>query len=352
MPIRSVIGEAGLTRLASRADVGGAMTILVTGSAGHLGEAILRTLRGRGSPVHGVDLKRSEFTDAVGSITDPDFVRRQMVGVSAIIHTATLHKPHVATHTRQDFVDTNVTGTLNLLEAAVAAGVKSIVFTSTTSAFGSQLRPEAGQAAVWVTEDLPPVPKNIYGTTKLMAENLCELFFRERGLPVLVLRTSRFFPEDDDDPAMRIAYAPENAQANELLYRRLDITDAVSAHLLAVARAPEIGFARYIVSATTPFERHHLAPLARDAAGVVRTLYPDCDQLYAARGWRLFPEIDRVYVNDRARRELGWHPEFDFAHVLSSLREGQDFRSSLAREVGSKGYHDTQFDDGPYPVAK
>ena len=116
------------------------MTILVTGSAGHLGEAILRTLRGRGSPVHGVDLKRSEFTDAVGSITDPDFVRRQMVGVSAIIHTATLHKPHVATHTRQDFVDTNVTGTLNLLEAAVAAGVKSIVFTSTTSAFGSQLR--------------------------------------------------------------------------------------------------------------------------------------------------------------------------------------------------------------------
>ena len=161
------------------------MTILVTGSAGHLGEAILRTLRARGSTVHGVDLKKSEFTDAVGSITDPDFVRRQMAGVSAIIHTATLHKPHVATHSKQDFVDTNVTGTLNLLEAAVAADVTSFVFTSTTSAFGSQLRPEAGQAAVWVTEDLPPVPKNIYGTTKLMAENLCELFFRERGLPSL-----------------------------------------------------------------------------------------------------------------------------------------------------------------------
>jgi UDP-glucose 4-epimerase len=113
-----------------------------------------------------------------------------------------------------------------------------------------------------------------------------------------------------------------------------------------------IGFARYIVSATTPFERHHLAALARDAADVVRTLYPDCAQLYAARGWRLFPQIDRVYVNDRARRELGWHPEFDFAHVLSSLRDGRDFRSALAREVGAKGYHDTQFGDGPYPVAK
>lgn len=326
------------------------MTILVTGSAGHLGEAILRTLRGRGSPVRGVDLKGSPFTDAAGSIVDPGFVRSQMAGVTAVIHTATLHKPHVATHSKQDFVDTNVSGTLNLLEAAVAAGVRSFVFTSTTSAFGSQLRPEAGQAAVWVTEDLPPVPKNIYGTTKLMAENLCELFFRERGLPIVVLRTSRFFPEDDDDPAMRSAYTLDNAQANELLYRRLDIADAVSAHLLAAERAPRIGFGRYIVSATSPFEQRHLPALARDAAGVVRELYPDCAQLFAARTWRLFPAIDRVYVNERARRELGWRPEFDFAHVLRSLRAGTDFRSTLARAIGSKGYHDTVFDDGPYPV--
>lgn len=327
------------------------MTVLITGSAGHLGEAILRTLRRRGSPIRGVDLKPSSFTDAIGSIVDPAFVRRHMEGVTAVIHTATLHKPHVATHSKRDFIDTNVTGTLNLLEAAAEAGVKSFVFTSTTSAFGSQLRPEAGQAAVWVTEDLPPLPKNIYGTTKLMAETLCELFFRERGLPVVVLRTSRFFPEDDDDPAMRSAYPLDNAQANELLYRRLDIADAVSAHLLAVEGAPKIGFGRYIVSATSPFEQRHLAALARDAAGVVRELYPDCAELYAARGWRLFPEIDRVYVNAHARRELGWRPEFDFAHVLSCLRDGRDFRSALAREVGSKGYHDVLFDDGPYPVA-
>ena len=327
------------------------MTILVTGSAGHLGEAILRTLRTRGSPARGVDLKPSPYTDAVGSIVDPGFVRRQMAGVSAVIHTATLHKPHVATHSKQDFVDTNVSGTLNLLEAAVAAGVTSFVFTSTTSAFGSQLRPEAGQAAVRVTEDLPPVPKNIYGTTKLMAETLCELFYRERGLPVVVLRTSRFFPEADDDPAMRSAYTTENAQANELLYRRLDIADAVSAHLLAAERAPKIGFARYIVSATSPFEPRHLAALARDAAGVVRELYPECAELYAVCGWLLFPAIDRVYVNERARRELGWRPEFDFAHVLKCLRDDRDFRSALAREVGSKGYHDALFDEGPYPVA-
>ena len=117
------------------------MRILVTGSAGHLGEAILRTLRRRGSSARGIDLKASLFTDAVGSIVDPGFLREQMAGISAIIHTATLHKPHVATHSKRDFIDTNVTGTLNLLEAATVAGVTSFVFTSTTSAFGSQLRP-------------------------------------------------------------------------------------------------------------------------------------------------------------------------------------------------------------------
>ena len=57
-------------------------------------------------------------------------------------------------------------------------------------------------------------------------------------------------------------------------------------------------------------------------------------------------------VNARARRKLGWCPAFDFAHVLRSLREGLDFRSALAREVGAKGYHDMPFDDGPYPVAR
>lgn len=327
------------------------MTVLVAGSAGHLGEAILRTLRGRGVTARGVDCKKSDFTDAVGSITDAGFVRNAMAGVSAVIHSATLHKPHVATHSKQDFIDTNVTGTLNLLEAAAAVGVRSFVFTSTTSAFGSQLQPNAKRAAVWVTEDLPSIPKNIYGASKLMAEGLCELFFRERGLPVVILRTSRFFPEDDDDPKMRASYTLENAQANELLYRRLDIEDAVSAHLAACEKAPAIGFARYVVSATTPFDRSHLADLPHRAAQLVRQLYPDCEQLYAARDWRLPETIDRVYVNERARRDLGWWPRYDFAHVLDSLRAKRDFRSALARQVGSKGYHDTVFADGPYPVA-
>src|SRR5262252_6675296 len=157
----------------------------------------------------------SPYTTDVGSITDRPLVRRCMAGVRAVFHAATLHKPHVATHSRQDFVDINVTGTLNLLEEAAAAGVESFVFTSTTSVFGDALVPPAGAPAVWVTEGVAPVPKNIYGVTKAAAEDLCQLFHRDHGLACLVLRASRFFPEEDDDPATRRAYDDGNVKANE-----------------------------------------------------------------------------------------------------------------------------------------
>jgi UDP-glucose 4-epimerase len=274
-----------------------------------------------------------------------------MDGVRGVIHAATLHKPHVATHARQDFVDVNVTGTLTLLEAAAAATVGAFVFTSTTSTFGSALTPGAGEPAAWVTEEVAPVAKNIYGVTKLAAEGLAELFARREKLPAIVLRTSRFFPEADDDPAVRGAYDTANAQANEMLYRRADIADVAAAHLLALDRSPSIGFGKYIVSATTPFSPGDLAALRDDAPAVVARLFPDYPALYAAKGWRMFEGIDRVYVNRRALDGFGWRPRYDFRFVLDSLRRDEDFRSPLALAVGAKGYHDTVFADGPYPVA-
>ncbi|ANK87135.1 MULTISPECIES: NAD-dependent epimerase/dehydratase family protein [Rhizobium] len=326
------------------------MTILVTGSAGHLGEALMRSLRAQSRWARGIDIKPSAFTDMVGSIGDRGFIRRAMSGISHVIHAATLHKPHVATHGNRDFLDTNVGGTLNLLEEATAAGVASFVFTSTTSAFGAALTPVAGEPAAWVTEDVLPVAKNIYGVTKLAAEGISELFARKSRLPVVILRTSRFFPESDDDREIRNSYSAENAQANELLHRRVDISDVVGAHLLALEKAPAIGFGRYIISATTPFLPGDVAELRRDAPAVVERLFPGANTLYAECGWKMFPTLDRVYVNERARRELGWQPRYDFRFVVDCLRERREWRSPLAIDVGSKGYHEEVFAEGPYPV--
>jgi UDP-glucose 4-epimerase len=326
------------------------MRVLVTGSTGHLGEGLVRTLRERGREVAGLDLVDSPFTTHLGSVSDPGFVRSCLRRIDLVIHAAALHKPHVATHPRQAFVDTNVTGTLAVLEAALECGASGVVLSSTTSVFGAALRPADGRPAAWIDEDVASVPRNIYGVTKKAAEDLCELFFRSKGLPCIVLRTSRFFPEEDDDPGLRSGYDALNLKANEYLYRRLDLADAVDAHLLAAERAPQIGFGRYVLSATTPFEPQHLPRLRTDAPGVVRSLFPDYEEVYRRRGFRMLPSIDRVYVNRRARDELGWRPRFDFRCVLDALRRGDEVTSPLARAVGSKGYHPRRFEEGPYPV--
>jgi UDP-glucose 4-epimerase len=326
------------------------MKVLVTGSAGHLGEALVRSLKGSREVV-GLDILASSFTSHVGSIVDRAVVQRHMADVHTVFHAATLHKPHVATHGRQDFIDTNITGTLNLLEEAVAAGVRCFIFTSTTSVFGDALIPPPSAPAAWVTEEVTPVPKNIYGVTKAAAEDLCQLFHRNQALPCVVLRTSRFFPEEDDSPMVRAVYADANIKANEFLHRRVDIEDVVSAHLAAAERAPALGFGKYIISASTPFRPEDLAGLRADAPSVVRRRVPDYEAEYARRGWSMSPVIDRVYVNDRARRELGWQPRHDFGAIVARLRAGDDSRSRLAREIGAKGYHAETFADGPYPIA-
>ncbi|MGH2887575.1 MAG: NAD-dependent epimerase/dehydratase family protein [Solirubrobacteraceae bacterium] len=316
----------------------GYVRILVTGSAGHLGDGLRRRFSDLGHDTVGLDVLDAPDT-VVGSVIDRASVRRCMQGVDAVVHAATLHKPHIDSHSRQDFVATNLTGTLTLLEEAVAAGVERFVFTSTTSAFGRALVPPPGAPAAWITEEVADVPRNVYGVTKSAAEDLCELVHRDHGLPLVILRTSRFFPESDDRDDVRAAYADDNAKVNELLYRRVDIEDAVSAHQLALERALEIGFGRYIISATTPFSREDLAELRVDAPAVVRRLFPDYEALYAERGWAMFPVVERVYVNDRARRDLGWEPRHDFRSALDRLASGEDWRSGLARSVGSKGYH-------------
>ncbi len=313
---------------------------LVTGSAGHLGEALVRTLRSAGIDVRGIDRKASEFTDHVGSIVDPEVATAAVAGCDTVLHTATLHKPHIVSHTDQDFIDVNVSGTRNLLAAAQASGVRAFVFTSTTSTFGDALRPPPGEPASWITESVMPLAKNIYGATKIAAEDLCRIYQRNEGLPVVVLRTSRFFPERDDDPERAGSYSGVNLKLNEFLYRRVDIEDVVSAHLLAAERAPDLGFAKYIISATTPFQQSDCAELDRAPMDVVARYVPDVRERFAALGFRMLDRFDRVYVNAAARNELGWAPKHSFESVLAQLQRGEAPGSDLSRAIGVKGYHD------------
>ena len=247
--------------------------------------------------------------------------------IDAIVHSGALHKPNIESRANSDFIATNVQGTLNLLDAAVASGVERFVFTSTTSLMISQAIRDGfkggARKAAWLTETMSPEPRNIYGVTKLSAEHLCRLYHLQHGLPVIVLRTARFFPEADD-MAHAIEQSDANTKANELLFRRLTVEDAAEAHVAALEKAPQLGFDTFIICAPTPFQPDDCDALIRNAPSVVTRYFPDFWTLYARKGWTMFSSIDRVYDASRARDRLGFACKTSFANVLAALRAEND----------------------------
>lgn len=299
------------------------MRILLTGSSGWLGRFLAPILRGTGHQVTGLDVVAGRDTDVIGSVADASLVDRLFVehGFEGVIHAGALHKPDIARYPAQAFVDVNVTGTLNLLEAAVRHGARRFVFTSTTSLMVTQaIRDEVASEAVWLDERSGPLaPRNIYGVTKRAAEELCRLYHDLHGLPVVALRVSRFFPEDDDTHTVP---SGENLKANEFLNRRLTVEDCAAAHLAALDGADRVGWGVYVVSAPPPFTRADAARLKHDAAALIAERFPDAPALYAARGWMLPQSIGRVYDPSAIERDLSFRCQTDFAAVLAALREG------------------------------
>ena len=235
----------------------------------------------------------------MGSITDRELVREALSNVDVILHTATLHKPHVVTHSKQNFIDTNISGTLVLLEEAALAGIKRFVYTSTTSTYGSSLKPADNAPATWVDEALGwSLPKNIYGVTKLAGENMCALFSVKHDVNCIILRTSRFFPEADDNTDRRNNFSDTNLKANEFLYRRVDLEDVVTVHELALQKTKTLRFGRYVISATSPFKKKDLKNLRKDPVAVITGYFPDFIKIYRDAGFKMFKDIERVYVND------------------------------------------------------
>jgi nucleoside-diphosphate-sugar epimerase len=299
------------------------MRLLLTGSSGWLGRFLAPRLRAGGHEVTGLDVAPGADTDVIGSVADRALIDRTFAahGIEAVIHAGALHKPDIARYSEAAFHAVNVEGTRHLLEAAAAAGAGSFVFTSTTSLMISEeIRSGAKDRAAWLSEESPPAPRNVYGATKLAAELLCRRVHDETGLPILILRTGRFFPEEDDTHR---DLSGENRKANEFLGRRLTVEDAAAAHVAALERAPALGFDTFILSAPPPFVREDCEALIRDAPAAIARRFPAAAELYAGRGWSLPAQVDRVYDPSRAERRLGFRCRTDFAAVLGALQRGE-----------------------------
>ncbi len=285
-----------MTRLPPKQDP---LRVLVTGSSGAVGSAVARRLRREG-PVIGCDLRPGPETTLIGDIADPDLARHMVRGTTAVVHTAALHVPHLATSSEADFRRVNVDATRTLLDCATAAGVSRFVLTSTTSVYGCSER--RGPPTTWADEALTPQPHDVYDRTKLESESMCRARADGR-MSCVILRMSRCFPE----PAHLVAFYR--------MYRGVDREDAAEAHYRAIV-APVVGSATVNISGAPPFRREDLAELWDDPWRVIDRRVPGVRDAFEQRRWPLPPRIDRVYPIDGAARLLGYRPRHDVRTLL------------------------------------
>ncbi|MDL5367244.1 NAD(P)-dependent oxidoreductase [Xanthomonas sp. NCPPB 2654] len=277
------------------------MNIVVTGSSGRIGRAIHVRLS-RQHRVAGFDSAPSSTSAWVGDLDDGALLARALQGADAVIHTAALHAPHVPHVSAARFRQVNVDGTRRVLDAAAAAGVRRIVFTSTTALYGSAASP--GDTAAWVDETLPPQPQTIYHHTKLEAEALLREAAAQGGPSVRILRMSRCFPE------------PANLMAVFRLHRGIDARDVADAHAAALVHAGPAE-ATFVVSGATPFLREDCQALHREPQALLERRAPLLVEAFRQRRWRLPTRIDRVYSAQRAMQALDWRPRYGFEEVLA-----------------------------------
>lgn len=282
------------------------MKILVTGSAGRLGSVTVEYLRSFNHDVIGIDVIASASTDQLIDIQNQAEIETVSQGVDAIIHTAALHGRHYdLNYSREAFVEVNIKGTLNLLNAAVKNKVKKFLYTSTTSIYGTAMQDE--HQAVWVDETLIEEPRDIYDITKQCCEQLCKDFFDKEGLEATVYRVARFLPES------------ENLTINHRLYRGLDERDGAEALRLALLH--DFGqFEVFNISSGSPFGQEDLTILKKSPLTAILKYHPEVVAIYEQKGW-LFPEsIDRVYVSEKARSIFGYSPKYTFEFLLNQAQ--------------------------------
>lgn len=297
--------------------------ILVTGSSGYLGSALIRTLRSRGIKAVGMDLVSAETTDFLGCVSDAAAVAAASEACRSIIHTAALHAPNQDFYKDADFERVNVVGTENVMRRADAQQMAGVVFSSTTSLMNTAevKRRSAAETVVLKASVDYGTPRNIYGVTKKRAEDLGRGSYKT---PIAILRCSRFFAEDAYDTSVDKTHRSSagsngNIKANELLAgTRASLEDMIMAHLLALA---------HLANAPTT-HREILGPLLVSAASPLlqdESCVPDptdaVRRLYVNLGWSLPERFGKIIDSRETWKRLDWQPRWSMERLHSDIEK-------------------------------
>lgn len=278
------------------------MHVLITGAAGVLGRAVTSRLEDdpkvvlRLTDVLPLDTPH-EFVQA--DLSDPEQATPLCQDIDEVMHIASIHpwKPYTPTQ----YIDCNITGTYNILQAAAQGPVRRVIYTSSIAAMG--MGRDEGVPLPW-DESKPCVPDgHVYSVTKHVGEQFCELFRRQGRFSYIALRPGTFIPRPDDDPAFGVG----------LLSSWVHASDVAQAHVLALRSSVENE--AFVVTAGVPFTHADGQALLTDAPGVVLRYYPRAAEL-AGRNIELPAAVERCYSIAKARDMLGYSPAITFGTWL------------------------------------
>ncbi|GLF94931.1 NAD-dependent epimerase/dehydratase family protein [Streptomyces yaizuensis] len=276
--------------------------VTVTGSSGQVGAALAEALDAAGWVVRGVDRIPGRWTGVVGDLRSRPVRRAALQSADVLVHSAALHAPHVGRLPDEEFRAVNVDATAGLLDDAGRLGARRVLYISSTSVYGHALEPT--DRAVWVNEQLTPLPRDIYDETKLAAEELVA----DCAVSSVTLRIARCFPE------------PLPVRARHLLHRAVDVADVAAAGVLAVAHPTVTG--RFNISGPHPFHREDCPALSHDAGAVLAERVPDVVQAFRDRGWPVPDRLDRVYDSTAAANAFGYRPVRGVRQLLRDAANG------------------------------
>jgi len=282
-------------------------TILVTGAAGALGRALVPLLEHQGT-------FRLRLTDRAPLETTHEFVQADLAnwdetkplcdGVDEVLHLAAVHP--ATPHSPDEYLDCNIKATYNVLRAAVEARVRRVIYTSSIAAMGYGYD---SPDELPFDESRPCRPReDLYGITKHVGEQFCEMMRNRHGLPYVALRPGTFVPRDEDDPAWGLS----------LLGQWLHVSDVAMAHLLALES--QVQNEAMIITARVPFARADAPELLTDAKAVILRYFPKA-RLLEERGIALPAKIERCYSIAKAETLLGYKPKWNFGEWLERFLE-------------------------------
>jgi nucleoside-diphosphate-sugar epimerase len=263
-----------------------------------------------------IQLLQTPYEFMQGDVRRREDMEKAAKHADVIVHTAAIHGIHLRDHTPQDFYELNLTGTLNMWEAAVQAGVRAVVFSSTMGVYKSHDAPSAG-SGIALHEDLPLRPGDIYGFTKVAGEEMCRYYGRKHGIPSVALRYGMFVPE----PFFRYGI--------RLLYGGVDTEDVARSVLVSIEALTSgtLQWDAFNIESHVPFTEEDGPQLRQDPLAVLERYYPGSSQLLRERGVEALAPIQTYYPMERIAERLGFRPACNFAQWLEDLRARPEERA-------------------------